>query len=86
MKSFIQGVPFEKLNVGKAKMQNCKQKAGKCKKNLKNEKKNDRLSNAFWLYQYRVKYAPFLSCSLLLLQFFKWNTLYLDFDIRYRPG
>ena len=33
-----------------------------------------------------MKYAPFLSCSILLLQFFKWNTMYLDFDIRYRPG
>ena len=28
---------------------------------------NYRLSNTFWLYQHRVKYAPFLSHSLLLL-------------------
>ena len=31
--------------------------------------KNYRLSKAFWLYQYRVKYAPFLFDNLLLLYF-----------------
>ena len=40
--------------------------------------KNYRLSNTFWLYQHRVKYAPFLCYSHLKLQNFKWNTLYLD--------
>ena len=38
--------------------------------------KNKHLSNTFWLHQHRVKYSPILSYSLLLLQFFKWNTLY----------
>ena len=39
-------------------------------------KKNYRLSNTFWFYQHRVKYAPFLCYSQLKSQNFKWNTLY----------
>ena len=33
------------------------------------------LSNAFWLYQHRVKYAPLQSYSHLKFPLFKWNTL-----------
>ena len=32
-------------------------------------------SNTFWLYQHKVKYAPFLCYSHLKYQNFKWNTL-----------
>ena len=34
------------------------------------------LLNTFWLYKHGVKYELILGYSLLLLQFFKWNTLY----------
>ena len=35
-----------------------------------------RLTNAYWLYQYRVKSAPFQFCSRLFLIIFNWNALY----------
>ena len=70
-------------NVGKAKM--ClRGVAGSLKnvnKQLKNVNKFSKiekichLSNTFWLYQYRVKYAPFQSYSHLKFPFFNWNTL-----------
>ena len=42
----------------------------------KDWKKPHCLSNTFWLYQYRVNYAPFQCYSHLLLMIFNWNTLY----------
>ena len=67
-------------HVGKTKtsvvfIKNCKQTAEKCRHFLKIEK-TYRLINTFWLYKHGVKYAPILSYSLLLLQFFKQITLY----------
>ena len=41
-------------------------------------KKNYRLSNAFWLFKHRIKYAPFLCYSHLATQNFKQNNLNLD--------
>ena len=38
-------------------------------------KKNYCLSNAFWIYQRRVKFAQCQCCSHFFLTYFKWNTL-----------
>ena len=44
---------------------------------------NHRLSNTFWIYQLRVKYAPFQFYSHLLLIIFNRNTLYVGSDTKF---
>ena len=68
--------------IGKAKMRlrsgsfltNCKQTAENMNKFSKT-KRNYCLSNTFWLYQFRVKYASFKSYSHLKSEILIWVTL-----------